>query len=330
MQQIKDLLYKLEVGAPVTCQNLSVFPLLNDAKAERDYLTLEEALQAGLAEVSEVSSSGSVNYLKFTNRADIGVLLLDGEELVGAKQNRVLNLTIFAPAKQTINIPVSCVEQGRWSYRSQRFDASPQVLSPDIRARKQRQVLYKRDATGEPLADQGAIWQDIAAKQARMNVHSDTGAYLEIYERHQGTVEDYTKHFSTVERQVGAVFSINGRICNVDLFDCEETFRIYFPKLLRAAVLDAIDFNSVRFTPLNVVAVRGFLDRIAGAEMQVFPAVGEGEDIRLRSASLVGSALLVRGRVVHLCAFVMSDAGAGEPDIYYGVTGNVRRRRFWL
>jgi hypothetical protein len=43
--------------------------------------------------------------------------LLDGEELIGAKQNRALNLTILAPAKQVIVIPVSCVEAGRWHLR---------------------------------------------------------------------------------------------------------------------------------------------------------------------------------------------------------------------
>jgi hypothetical protein len=39
-----------------------------------------------------------VPQLLFINDAMRPVLLLDGEELVGAKQNRVLNLTVLAPA----------------------------------------------------------------------------------------------------------------------------------------------------------------------------------------------------------------------------------------
>ena len=41
------------------------------------------------------------------------VLLLDGDEPVGAKQNRVLNLTILAPPMAEIRIPVVCIEQAR-------------------------------------------------------------------------------------------------------------------------------------------------------------------------------------------------------------------------
>ncbi len=55
-----------------------------------EYLTLDEALAAKTATVTEVSESGSVPELYFQNEGDLPVLLLDGEELVGAKQNRVL------------------------------------------------------------------------------------------------------------------------------------------------------------------------------------------------------------------------------------------------
>ena len=49
------------------------------------------------------------------------VLLVDGEELIGAKQNRVLNLSILIPAKQRCVIPICCVEAGRWRAASREF-----------------------------------------------------------------------------------------------------------------------------------------------------------------------------------------------------------------
>ena len=61
------------------------------------------------------SESGSVPELVVENPLAERVLLYDGEELVGAKQNRILNVSVLVEAKSTLTIPVSCVEQGRWS-----------------------------------------------------------------------------------------------------------------------------------------------------------------------------------------------------------------------
>src|ERR1700730_11677852 len=69
----------------------------------------------------EVSEAGSVLFLKVVNGADRQLLLLDGEELLGAKQNRILNTTVLVDAHTEVIIPVSCVEQGRWGYRGRQF-----------------------------------------------------------------------------------------------------------------------------------------------------------------------------------------------------------------
>jgi hypothetical protein len=45
-------------------------------------------------------------------------LLLDGEQLVGAKQNRIPNMIVLVAAQTEVTIPVSCVEQGRWGYQA--------------------------------------------------------------------------------------------------------------------------------------------------------------------------------------------------------------------
>jgi len=45
--------------------------------------------------ITEVSAGGRVPELAFENSSDETVLLVDGDELVGAKQNRVVNLSIL-------------------------------------------------------------------------------------------------------------------------------------------------------------------------------------------------------------------------------------------
>ena len=78
--------------------------------------------------------------MRFVNLGDLAMLLLDGEELIGAKQNRILNLSILAPAHQTIAIPVSCVEVGRWHAQSAEFGSARRTQFAAGRARKAADV----------------------------------------------------------------------------------------------------------------------------------------------------------------------------------------------
>ena len=140
------------------------------------YLSLDEALGQGTAQVTEVSKGGHVPELLLINRGDRPVLLIDGEELVGAKQNRVLNLTILAAPHSELVIPVSCVEQGRWSAISPEFCASPRVHFAAGRAAK---VASVGDCLAEgqgAASDLSEVWRHIAAKAARFRVPESLGA----------------------------------------------------------------------------------------------------------------------------------------------------------
>jgi hypothetical protein len=106
----------LQLGAPVEQRGVVIAPLFPRRRPAVAYVTLEEALPLGFR-VTEVDAAGSVPELLVSNPTRHNVLLYDGEELVGAKQNRILNVTVLVPAERTVRVPVSCVEQGRWSAR---------------------------------------------------------------------------------------------------------------------------------------------------------------------------------------------------------------------
>ena len=118
---IKDYLEQLKVGWKQFHKNLAIYPLLSTYASGLDYLLLDEALRQDLMEVAEVSSHGAVPELKAVKKSPRMILILDGEELVGAKQNRIVNTTILVQGNATIVIPVSCVEHGRWSHDSPKF-----------------------------------------------------------------------------------------------------------------------------------------------------------------------------------------------------------------
>ena len=54
-------------------------------------------------------------------------------------------------------------------------------------------------------------------------------------------LDEFVAAFTPVERQVGAVFFVNGRAAGLELFDAPRTWRTLAPKLIRSYALDALD-----------------------------------------------------------------------------------------
>ncbi len=155
----------IKVGDPAVYGGLAVFPLIGGNPGKRDYLTLTEALLEKGVTVSEVSEDGSVPELRLKNNLDKDVFAADGETLLGAKQNRVLNSSIYVKAGDEVIIPVSCVEQGRWSYRKRDFQASEHSEFVSSRAAKMASVGASLErCADERFSDQGAVWAAMSAK----------------------------------------------------------------------------------------------------------------------------------------------------------------------
>ena len=127
-KDIKKYLTSLDLGKLQHFKNMAVLPLMTALDDSPQYLILKQALDQHVLVIGEVSKEGRVPELKVTNKSDMPVLLLDGEELAGAKQNRVLNTTILLEQNSETIIPVSCTEQRRWSYESKEFAESGTVM----------------------------------------------------------------------------------------------------------------------------------------------------------------------------------------------------------
>lgn len=308
MRILRDTLRALEVGDPTRLHNLAVFPLLRSGDGDRPgYLTLDEALAAELAVVTEVSEGGHVPELRFENRSTERVLLFDGEELVGAKQNRVLNLTILVGPHKRVVIPVSCVERGRWSWRSRRFSHGKRHLFAGLRAKKMAAVSASLRGRVGPRANQGTVWAEIAAKQARMKAFSPTEAVESLYQKRAERLDDFKRGFAARPDQVGGLFCIDGRIAGLELFDHPATFARLRDRLVESYALDAVDRESPVETTPAPAEVRAWLLRLAEAPGTSHPGVDLGEDLRLTAPGLEAAALVADDRVVHLSAFPMAE-----------------------
>lgn len=303
MQEIRDSLDPLALGAPQVHRNLALFPLLGAEDRAPGYVLLDEALERKLASVTEVSGAGSVPELAFENGSAEKILLVDGDELVGAKQNRVLNLSILVGGGKRVVIPVSCVEQGRWSYRTRDFAPAKRALFAKARARKMVHVSESLRQRGERTSRQGEVWADIADKVAFCRAESATGAMADAYAASGKQLDAYAGAFRAEARQRGAVLAIDGKVVGLEVFDSATTFARYLEKLVRSYALDALETANGKHLAPPEEDVRRFIESVKAAAMERFAALGEGEDIRLTGAGVAGGALAANGCVVHLAGF---------------------------
>ncbi|HXV79754.1 MAG TPA: DUF6569 family protein [Candidatus Binatia bacterium] len=317
MNIIAETLSTVRLGTPAGYRNLAVFPLFSEPDRVPGYVTLDEALGRKTARVTEVSESGQVPELLFENSDAEKVLLVDGEELVGAKQNRILNVTILVGAGQKVAVPVSCVEQGRWHWKSRHFESSKQSLFARARAKKMAQVNRSLRSGASYRADQGEIWNDVEEKLVAFCSRAPTLAMSDAFEERGAEIDEYVQALRPAGHQVGAVFAVDGKVLGLELFDSAATFAKLMEKFLRSYAIDAIE-NGARDAKAPVEeVVQKFLEDMKAAVIERFPAVGEGEQLRLENDTLAGGALLADDRLVHVCVLCTPKAEGlpgGESD----------------
>jgi hypothetical protein len=298
---IKNL---FQLGEPLEHRGIVVAPLFPRRDPEAAYVTLDEALAGGLR-VREVDESGSVPELVVENPLDSRVLLYDGEELVGAKQNRILNVSVLVEAKTTLRIPVSCVEQGRWSRRSAFFSAGGHVSHARLRRRKAEAQAAQPLARG---VAQGEVWDAVHEKATRMSVHSPTGASADIYHAYERDLRALESAFSVLPGQCGAILGIGSELC-LDVVSRPDAFARLWPKLRAGYLLDALERLDGK--PTGVTEIEAFIADVDQSLVSRQPSVGLGEDLRMRSDRVIGSGLVLGDETIQLSAFRSDDGGRG-------------------
>ena len=288
----------LRVGEPLRHESLSVFPLFAEPNGEIDYRLSDEALADESLVVEEVSESGSVLDLMVENKGDTRVLFIEGEELIGAKQNRILNVSLLVAAHSKLKIPVSCVEQGRWGYKSRYFGSSgfhsPSKLRRVLKASVSRSVKEKRGYR----SNQGEVWKEVACLHDAHGVRSATGAMSDAFDTHQDRVGQFRERLKYVEGATGVALAVGDKVLTVDVFDKPTTCQKVWNRLLSGVVFDALEAGQVE-KHAQVEDVERLLDATNEAKWEQAEAVGEGEEYRAAFADDLASALALQDTVVH-------------------------------
>lgn len=283
-------------------QHLAVLPILGPSHDQPPYELLRPQTQDKV-KVTEVDPTGSVPVLRVENTLDVRVFLMDGQELIGAKQNRILNTDVLVPASATITIPVSCVEQGRWRDTSFTFSAG-RTASHRTRSAKLRRVLNSLQTHGTHDANQRAVWKEVAMTLISSRITSATAALHDAYMQREKDLAEFRQRLTLPQDAVGVAVFQAGRFMGLDLFDRHSTLRHYWEVLVDGYAIDLLHGPPDPSQTPQAQAVTDVLDQVQSGKWEPFKSPGEGTEWRLADEKYSAAALVWEDSVVlHLQVF---------------------------
>jgi hypothetical protein len=292
----------LHLGDPDVHGPLAVFPIFGPAPI-LDYVSFAQGRLAGVS-IKELESGASVNDLIVLNPTDHAVLLYEGEEVLGAQQNRTFDVSVLVAAHSQLQVPVSCVEAGRWdgSRHDESFSPAPQTAYPELRRLKNRAARMSVAAGGAPRAVQNEVWNEVAHKSMRLDVASATGAMHDIYDGRRDRIAAFRDAVQLHDGQTGALVLIGDKPTVLDHVSRPDVFAALHAPLVQGYSLDALEAADASPEPASDCA-QAFLERVLGAHITEHDGTGLGRDLRFAEAGVAGAGLVAGSELVQLTAF---------------------------
>ena len=294
----------LKPGAPVTHEGITLIPIFApEGRGSTIKIAGDELVVTELA-------SPTVPQLQVHNPTPNDVLIPAGKILSGGRQTRVVNVSIVVPAGATLDIPVSCVEAGRWSGIA-RFADSRRFASRRVRETKARSVKRNIELHKDKSSAQGAVWSAISQELNMRGVKSEDSLFLDVdqqLDRRSDRVQVVDKFIrdGVQAGQVGVAVAHGEKILGVEVFPSTDALRIAWEGIVRAAVLDADEFSSkpeALDAARGIAALEKFLSEVAATEGTLSDGVGRGTEVHVETPAYVAHGLRVDGELVYCNAF---------------------------
>lgn len=218
----------IQLLKPQVYENITVFPLKSD-RSYIDIISLKKGLELGLVKVKECEQS-QVNTLIVENNAVTPLILIDGEEVVGGDQNRIVNSTILIGANSKMKVSVSCSEKNRWAYKSE-FKQSEYIANYNTRRAKEF-------ASRSSEKFQNVIWSSIDTLEEVNSFSSPTSAMEESYDHMKLKLNDIIDNFNVVDNQNGILIMVDGEIKGFELLFNSEIYKDFHSKILKSYLID--------------------------------------------------------------------------------------------
>lgn len=294
-----QVLDKAAVGLPITRLGISFMPIY---LAANRLPQINSGPESGL-KIDELERA-SVPTLMAHNPTDTPILVVEGEHFIGGKQNRTVNATVLVPAHTKLEIPVSCLEQGRWG-RRRGYTRSDSFTPRHVRHQTAASVNESIRRSGSRQSDQGAVWSAVEEVLTRENVASPTDAAEDLHAayRRDSTwthAMDELSRLGPLPGQCGFAVSHGEWVVAIELFGSPSLLEVHWAALVQSYLLERAGKNGYPSTSW----VLRMLRRFGQAESHDAPGVGLGIEKRVRNDRMSGQALVLDDHLVHASLFM--------------------------
>jgi len=283
---------------PMPCDGVAVFPLFagmpltQGTSGTLGHALAQDAMAAGTLSVTEVSEEGLVSELLAVNAGDEPVLIVEGQVLRGAKQDRVLCCSVLSAARSQTRLPVACVERGRWDYGSRHFAAGG-WCPPTMRHRLKQLAC---SASSERFVAQASVWHEIRRRHRATATRSERENLCDILDTHRDRAQDLRHALPCSAGASGIAVALNGKVVCADIFDSPTTLARMWERIIDGIVLDSLE---VRHTGRHPTAIS--VEPYKGRVWERAATVGLGEAYRSTGEDgSLATALVADGTLIHM------------------------------
>lgn len=284
---------------------LSVVQFYTAQRNTLEYISLGEALQKELILVKEKEGGADVNNLTVFNLSKKPVFMMDGDILEGAKQNRVINSSVLLAPDSKGNLPVSCVEQGRWQFVSDKFKPADYTAPAKIRSDKSISVSESLGAFLTHSADQSKVWDNVSHYHKKNKIESASSNLSDMYSKHKNDIDELLKKFESNNDSNGFAIFVKNSLLSLDIFNRTDIFAHYFPKIIKGALFEVLNLKKTK-NPLTQAEAeyktREMTDMFDELPYKTYDSISLGQDIRYESNKISASELRFNDELIHLTA----------------------------
>lgn len=287
------------VERPDVCGPLAVFPLVGGGSVPVRFRVLSPRTGADVV-VRELPGGAAVNRLLVENHSDVGVLLYEGQELVGARQNRVVERSVVVPPGGSLEVAVLCIEEKRWDGRrtAEAFSVGARVAHASFRT-----TISRSRVTGSRASEtQHLAWTHVRQRVTSHRTPTRTMSLSDVFDGRRELVVGMTERFTARAGQVGAIAALRGRLMAIDLVASPEAWSELHPGIVQGYVFDALEVLTDPPSVPSREAVEATLGAVLGSPVQATSPAGAATRVQVVRDELEASATVLGGALVQLAA----------------------------